>query len=77
MNVQLDLKAIERLITRSCRSALTEFGFDMEDDAPPLEFSFAWNEDNDCVGIDITQAERERLKRTLRVDFPPARGPVQ
>jgi hypothetical protein len=38
MNVELDLKAIERPITRCCRGALTEFRFDTEDDAPKLEF---------------------------------------
>jgi len=38
MDVELDLKAIERPITRSYRGALTEVGFDTEDDAPKLEF---------------------------------------
>jgi hypothetical protein len=56
VRVQIDLEALERLIMRNCQAALTEFGFELENDSPPLIFEFAYAENNDCVGLDITQS---------------------
>jgi hypothetical protein len=55
VTVQLDIESLRRIIVRNCSQALISPGFDVAEDAPPVELSFAYGGDDDCVGVDISQ----------------------